>query len=153
MDKLVPLPLPHTPWTQVIGTFTFTTTSGSTQSQTVTFSRPLGNFFDNTYNMRWIRFMSFVPNNGASNAALDTNDMGYMKNAQFTGLYLYTSSGAGVKWDSSLVQYAWSVQTGNILPGGLSIGGITPNSVSNSDSFSVMQQVWYGRRCITFDNK
>jgi len=137
---------------QVIGTFTFTNSGGTVlASQTQTFTTGRDSFFDTTYNMRWVRFMSFVPNGGKSHAQLDTDDMGYMKNAQFTGLTLYSTSGAETKWDASLVEHAWSVQTGNILS--LSLGGLTPNSVAYSDAFSLQQRVWYGQRCITFVNQ
>ena len=139
----------------VTGTFTFRSTTGSVTTQTIQKAWPAGTFWStNSHVVRWARFMSFLPNNGASSATKDTADGSYMKGAQFIALKLRragSSPATWTAWTASLIEHAWSVQTANINP--LKIGGLTTTTPSDGDSFNAIHQLFYGKRCVQVDNK
>lgn len=79
--------------------------------------------------VRYCRFMSLIPRDDLGRTPeADTADGSYMKNAQFTSpQLLQRSNGAWVVWDTSKLDYIWSVQGWNI----------SQCSVGSSDLFSL----------------
>ncbi|WIA37253.1 hypothetical protein OEZ86_014199 [Tetradesmus obliquus] len=111
-----------------------------------------GSDYSSATPLRWGRFMSFVPNNGKGNIMQDTADMTKISNARFTELQLFKwESSRWEDWGSSLIDYAWSVQTANIV--NLELSAVDPSTKLLYDKLSLVQQVWYPQRCIRFINR
>lgn len=103
---------------RVSGQFIFYDASGSEiATETLVFAKPKGDFFHTSGGkplLRFLRFMSLLPGNGANLAEYDVPDGSYMRNPKFTGLQLYHRENGYQKWNMNQIEHAWSVQTANI---------------------------------------
>jgi hypothetical protein len=97
---------------------------------TLTFDVPRGSFYsadkEGSPIVKFSRFMSLSPKRiiikkkndttTATTPGKDDRDLTYMKNAKFSGLLLHNRLlGFYENWNMNLINYAWSVQTANIL--------------------------------------
>lgn len=83
------------------------------------YAKPSPTFFDRDANgrlkLRFLRFMSLLPNGGASSASRDIADGAYITNARFTQLRLWNAAATTpnwVPWNAARIEHAWSVQVG-----------------------------------------
>lgn len=107
---------------------------------TAIYSATAGAFFNSTYTnplVRFVRFMSLVPLS-SSTTSYDDADGSYL-NGTFRNLALTNHSGSAYTWNSSLLDYAWSVQGANISK--LQISDLTSNDIgSNSDTCNIIHR-------------
>ena len=129
---------------KVIGIFRFYAGNRELGETLLTFTRGKGQLFKSetigtvSYPiLRWVRFMSLLHSNGQNYAPGDIADGSFITNEQFSELKFYSRSTQAVPWDRSLIEYAWSVQTGNIDMENSQIGA------SAVDKFTCIQRLWY----------
>jgi hypothetical protein len=71
---------------------------------------------------------------------------------RFTELQLFKwQTNSWENWGSTLIDYAWSVQTANIV--NLELSAVDPSSNLLYDKISLVQQVWYPQRCVRIYNR
>lgn len=110
---------------------------GSTLKASCTTSHAVGQMFDEDSGgprVRFVRFMSLVPNNLTNPGAYDDADGSYL-NGRIRNLKL-----GGATWDYSKIQYAWSIQEANITDLKLSILNATSIG-TDADSINILHNV------------